>query len=290
MDSGRTSEFTAEQRRIITENNLISGDLSDFAIRYALFVWNGDDEATATKKATDRAALPCPGDNVLEMCKLKPAKKSKVGSASDIARLAAPKAAQVLYNALRIGPRLILRSTFELLRANMITRALSAVVLLAIDSVSLIKKRISKKQFVINVMLALMLLVGGTAGWYLGNNVVAWMLIENAVIGIIAGIIGAGVLGAGLGMIWEKIIGLFVKDDTCDMIVICNNVFAALAQDYLLNEDEARRTTENVRITPRVVQDMYAKKDKIAFAASIIAPEMDKIVSERAIISLSPDS
>ena len=288
MDCDGKSEFTAEQRRLIAENNLICGDLDDLTIRHALFVWSGDDPETARAKAVGGADLPCAGDAVLTMCKLTPAKKKKIGNASDIARLAAPKAAQVLYNAVRIGPRLILRSTFELLRANVITRVLSAVVLLAIDSVSLAKRRISKKQFVINVILALMLLVGGTAGWYLGNNIVSWMLIENIVIGIVAGIIGAGVLGAVLGIVWEKIVGLFVKDDMCDMIGICNEVFAALTKDYLFNESEARRAVESIVINARVAQDMYAQKDKAAFAADIIRPRLDEIINTRERIN-APD-
>ncbi|MCL2856060.1 MAG: hypothetical protein FWE21_10695, partial [Defluviitaleaceae bacterium] len=151
-------------------------------------------------------------------------KKSKVGSKEDLAKMAAPKAAQVLYNIVTIGPRLIMRSAFQLLRANIITRIISAVVLVSIDTYLFIRKRISLKQYIINVVMAALLLVGGTAGWYGGQNI-GYILFQNAVIGIIAGVIGAGVLGFAFSTIFEKIIGKFVKDDTKDMLEICNGVF-----------------------------------------------------------------
>ena len=90
-----------------------------------------------------------------------------------------------------------MRSAFQLLRTNIITRIISAVVLVSIDTYLFIRKQISLKQYIINVTMAALLLVGGTAGWYGGQNV-GYVLFENAVIGIIAGVIGAGILGFAL--------------------------------------------------------------------------------------------
>ena len=208
-------------------------------------------------------------------------KKSKIGSPSDIARMAAPKAAQVLYNALRVGPRVILRSAFELLRANTITRVLSAVVLLSIDTAALMRKRISKKQYFINITLAMMLLVGGTAGWYLGNNAVALVIAEGLAISIAAGIVGAGLLGAALGIMWEKVIGLFIKDDTADMLDICNRVFCELAAEYGLSEEEANEAVYMITINIEAIRRMYASSDKEAFAGNLIEPHMQELLKRR---------
>ncbi|MCL2361287.1 MAG: hypothetical protein FWC73_05695 [Defluviitaleaceae bacterium] len=206
--------------------------------------------------------------------------KKKVGSGSDIAKLAAPKGAQILYNALRVGPRLILRSAFELLRANMVTRVISVVVLLAIDKFSLIRGRISIKQFVINVTLALMLLVGGTAGWMLGSHVLG-LVLESLVLGIIAGIVGAGVLSAILTVIVNKIIHLFVTDDTEDMLDIYSKAFASLAEENLLNNEEIAEAKENIAMCKQLVQDMFVEEDKLAFAAVTLCPHVEKQVENR---------
>ena len=207
--------------------------------------------------------------------------KKSVGSANDIARLAAPKTAQMLYNAMRVGPRLILRSAFELLRANMITRVISVVVLLAIDKFSLIKGRISFKQFIINVTLALMLLVGGTAGWFLGSHALS-LVMESLVLGILAGLIGAGIISAGLSILVNKIIHLFVQDDTEDMLDIYNQCFSNLAREYGLNHDEICTAAENICMSKEHVRDIFTvKTDRMAFACSKLEPCVKDVVERR---------
>ncbi|MCL2378325.1 MAG: hypothetical protein FWC77_04275 [Defluviitaleaceae bacterium] len=207
--------------------------------------------------------------------------KKKIGSANEIARLAAPKTAQTLYNAMRVGPRLILRSAFELLRANMITRVISVVVLLVIDKFSLLRGRISFKQFVINVTLALMLLVGGTAGWMLGSHVLS-LIMESLILGIIAGIIGAGILSAVLSFIVNKIIHLFVQDDTEDMLDIYSQCFKALAKEYLLNKEEIDAAIDKIGMSKEMVRDIFTEKtDRPAFAHAALKPAVLSVTERR---------
>jgi len=207
--------------------------------------------------------------------------KKKIGSANDIARMAAPKTAQMLYNALRVGPRLILRSAFELLRANMATRVISVVVLLVIDKFSLIKGRISVKQFIINVTLALMLLVGGTAGWMLGSHALS-LIIENLILGIIAGLLGAGILSALLSFAVNKIIHLFVQDDTEDMLEIYSQCFAALAEEHMLNNEEICAVTDSICMSRELISDIFAKKtDRHGYAHAKLEPSVIAIAEKR---------
>ena len=256
----------------------------NYAMCYALALWNGADENTAISHAKNRQ---CPEPPTPEICKLSAKKKSMISNPDDIVRMAGPKAAKILFNILRAGPRVILRSAFELLRANAITRILSAVVLLAIDTVSLVKKRISKKQFVINTVLALLMTVGGTVGWLLGQQTAGMVLIENAVIAVAAGIIGAGVLGAGLGMLWERLVGLFIKDDTQDMMEILNNEFACLSQEYLLTTPEVEELTEAITIKPKNLKTLYAQCDKAHYARCTLEPYVAGIVHSRRKINIS---
>jgi len=207
-------------------------------------------------------------------------KQSKLSSKEDIAKLAAPKLAQVLFNIVHIGPRIILRSAYMVLRANIITRIISAAVLMVFDTISFIRKRISLRQYFINVILALMLLFGGTAGWYAGEYFIAWILIENAVLGFVICIIGAGFLGWIAGFVTEKIINRFFKDDSYDMLVICNEVFCGLAREHNLTPEQAEKAVESILINKSVVRNMYAAKDKVAFARDFIAPCLKDICSE----------
>ena len=196
--------------------------------------------------------------------------KLSLATPTDIARLTAPKAAQFLYNILRVGPRVILRSAFELLRANTITRVLSAIILLFFDTINLARGRISFKQYIINLTLALLLLVGGTAGWELGNNAVSLILIENMVIGIVAGLIGAGILGALLAVSWDKIVKRFIRDDEADMMFICNQIFDSIIKSDNLTREQAKEAAQKIKITPHLLRLMFAEKDREQFARRII--------------------
>jgi len=207
-----------------------------------------------------------------EALKLEILKKKGV-NANDIARLAAPKTAQMLYNALQVGPRLILRSAFQLLRANMVTRVISVVVLLIIDKFSLIRGRISLKQFIINVTLALMLLVGGTAGWMLGSHALS-LIMESLILGIIAGVIGAGILSAGLSWVVNRVIHLFTTDDTEDMLGIYTQVFAIMAEEYKLNNDEIEAAKDNINMCKQLIRDLFISRNKLAFAGEAVAPHV----------------
>ena len=204
-------------------------------------------------------------------------KKSKIANTQDLIKIAAPKSVQFLYNFISIGPRVILRSVFQLLRANTITRILSCVVLLSIDTVSLVRKKISLKQYVINASLALMLLVGGTAGWVFGGYLVSMALIENAAIGIIAALIGAGVFGAVSGFLWERFISLFLKGDTEEMLEIFNYEFYSEVTANSLNEDEIAIARDSIELTPEVTSEMFACEDRRDFAKSIICPAIEKL-------------
>ena len=204
-------------------------------------------------------------------------KKSKIANTQDLIKIAAPKSVQFLYNLISIGPRVIMRSVFQLLRANTITRILSCVVLLSIDTVSLVRKRISLKQYLINVSLALMLLIGGTAGWVFGGYLIGMTLIENAAIGIIAALIGAGVFGGMFGIIGERIISLFIKGDTEEMLEIFNYEFYKEVTANRLEESEISIVRDSIELTPEVASEMFAREDKRDFAKSIICPAIEKL-------------
>jgi hypothetical protein len=206
-----------------------------------------------------------------ENCLRLTVKKKKKANIRDVAKMAAPKTAQVVYNALRVGPRLILRSAFELLRANIITRVLSAIVLLSIDTVSFARKRISLKQYIIDITLAVMLVVGGTAGWNLGSRLGA-VVLENAMLLLLASMAGAGILGAALGAVAGRIIQAFVQDDNADMLVICNRVYDDLTQEYGINEEQQENLSDEIYICDKMLKDMFCQTDREEFARAYIEP------------------
>ena len=203
-------------------------------------------------------------------------KKPKIANTQELLKIAAPKSTQFLYNLLRVGPRVVLRSAFELLRANTITRILSAAVLLSIDTVSLAKGRISKKQYLINISLAFMLLFGGTAGWILGTAVVGLVLIENAAIGILAALIGAGTVGGAVAYLWERFIALFFKGDAEEMVDLLNQEFYREVSARCLKEEEILEVKNCIEFTAEATKEMFVSEDKNAYARNIICHAIEK--------------
>ena len=207
---------------------------------------------------------------------LKMKKKSKLASKDDVAKLAGSKAIQVLFNIVSIGPRIILRSAFQLLRANIITRLLSVIFLVVVDAISLVKGRISRKQFAINVGMALMLLVGGTAGWNLGTAAINQILIENVVLGLFGGILGAGIFGAVLGTIWEKIVGKFVTDDAHEMMCILNQEFNEMVNEYNIDSTTAEQLVEEIEIDVKTLRSIFSSTAREESCREILCPYFEK--------------
>ena len=207
---------------------------------------------------------------------LKMKKKSKLANKEDIAKMAGSKAIQVLFNLVSLGPRIILRSAFQLLRANIITRLLSVIFLVFIDVFSLIKGRISRKQFAINIGMALMLLVGGTAGWNLGTAAIEQILIENVVLGLVGGILGAGIFGAVLGTLWEKLIGMFVVDDAHEMMCVLNKEFNEMLCEFNLENTTAEKLVDEIEIDTKTLRTIFSSKTRKETCREVLCPYFEQ--------------
>jgi len=82
-----------------------------------------------------------------------------------------PKASQVVTNFLQLGPRVIMRSAIHLVRVNPLTRLISVLSLVVIDTVLYFRKQISRTQLIINLIFSASMLIGSTLGWYAGQGI-----------------------------------------------------------------------------------------------------------------------
>ena len=193
------------------------------------------------------------------------AKKSKIGNTEELAKITASKIAPMFYNIIQLGPRMILRGVFNLMRANIITRLISVVVLLVFDIYNFSKNKISKNQFIINVLLAFSLLVGGTIGWTGGQHAVN-IVVENVALAIIGGVVGAGILGALFGGIVEKVISKFIKSDFVEMLEIYNKEFVNLCKEYNINRFELSNLLEQITVTPYDLKTLFLRENREIYA------------------------
>jgi len=178
------------------------------------------------------------------------------------AKMIAPKVVTAFTNVVRMGPRIIFRSTVELLKANLITRIISCLSLLVIDIIDLVRKRISKIQFSKNVILSAILVLSGTLGWELGTY---WLSVELAgilVVEVIVGIIGAAVLSFFTNWVACKIADRFIRSDADQMMDIIDLHIADLSKE---EQDFIRE-----HITLAGLKKMYASDDREAYGLELV--------------------
>ncbi|MCL2197658.1 MAG: hypothetical protein FWB80_01930 [Defluviitaleaceae bacterium] len=192
---------------------------------------------------------------------MKKIKKFLVNKKDQGIKIIAPKVVTGLANIMRLGPRMIFRSTVELLRANLFTRILSCLTLLVVDVYDLVKGRISRTQFVKNVILSALLVVSGTIGWYWGS---AWIVLEifGGFVDIVGGIIGAGILSFLSNLLLDKASAKVIETDAQKMWKILDPYLAELSEE----EQEAIRDG----ITCTCLKKMYASEDRDAYAEELI--------------------
>jgi hypothetical protein len=158
---------------------------------------------------------------------------------------------------------------------------LSALVLVSVDIYSFAKKKISKKQLFINLILSIALLVSGTTGWVIGYNNVGRIIADNTVLWIITGFIGAGIFSSITDAIGKRILGKFLKTDVEDMVELFNEEFEHMVCEYELDEEEISTVAKEVHLNKRTCIDCYSKKDKKKYAREKLKPCFEKITAQK---------
>jgi hypothetical protein len=158
---------------------------------------------------------------------------------------------------------------------------LSALVLVSVDIYSFAKKKISKKQLFINLVLSVALLISGTTGWAIGYNSIGRIIADNTVLWIITGLIGAGIFSSVADAIGKRILGKFLKTDVEDMVELFNEEFEKLACEYALDEEETNAVAKEVHLNKRTCIDCYSKKDKKKYAREKLKPCFERITTQK---------
>ena len=194
-----------------------------------------------------------------------------------------PKAAQAFVNAFRPAGVAIYgaaakQAAVKLLRGNFITAAVSFVVFSIPNIVETFQGRISAKQLLKNSAELLGGIgIGALGAW--GGAAIGTAIAPGAGT-VVGGIVGglAGGFGGAAGT--KALADLIAEDDVNEMIDIISEEYSRIATDYLLSQDEGERVSVLLqnKIDGKLLKDMFASKDRKAFAASIIEP----IIAEEA--------
>jgi len=202
-----------------------------------------------------------------------PRKKiKKIIKGSDaVIKLAAPKVVTAGVNIMYMGPRIILRSTVQLLRANLLTRILSCITILILDVYDLGRKRISRLQFAVNLVLSLILVVSGTIGWEIGRR---WLIFEamGGLADIVGSIIGAGIVVFLSNFAFDKACNKLIESDAQKMWKIIN--------PYIEKLPDTERDPVRGSITNSCLKKMFACEDRETFAEDLVNTLHEMIEAE----------
>ncbi|MCL2762686.1 MAG: hypothetical protein FWD36_05715 [Treponema sp.] len=185
---------------------------------------------------------------------------------------AAPRLATILTNLITIGPRIILRSAFQLFRTNIWTRLISTLALVSFDIYNFAKKKISLKQLIVNMILSVTMLFSGMAGWIFGKNSIPATLAENTIIWVLAGIAGAGAASAVSVTVCRKLLGRILKSDVEDMLEFINNEFELMAQEQWLSDEQIDELAGRIKIDSKICVICFSKSDKKKYARELLQP------------------
>ena len=194
----------------------------------------------------------------------------------NLAKLILPKLATMAMNLVSIGPRVILRSAFQILRTNIWTRLISSLLLISFDLYSFVRKKISRRQLVINLILSLTLLIGGTTGWVFGTNSVSAIVAENTVIWILAGLVGAGILSSVSDLLCRKVLKKFLKSDVEEMLDLINEEFECMASEHALDDEQTAKLADTILVSEKTCLTCFCKHDKKKYAREVLEPYFQK--------------
>lgn len=267
-------------------------------VQYAVSRWNGESVDVALKNSL-YTGLRIGGNafvtTILSSQLTRTGLNSLLVPGSEaVIRLIGPKAAAVIVNAGRVGLKPIygaaaMKSAARMLRGGVIVNTVSFLVFTIPDTVELFRGRISGKQMIKNASST----IGGLAGAALGASggaalgTAIFPGVGTTVGGIVGGV--AGGIGVSIGV--DVIADLIAEDDADEMLDIIQMEFQNLAEEYLLNIDEAEHVSAELqsKLDLGKLKEMFASDNHHSYARDIIEPVIKTEVSKRTRIVLPDD-
>lgn len=171
----------------------------------------------------------------------------------------------------------------KVIARELLSNSVLVVVLSVPDIIDAFRGRISKEQLLAEIAVTGVGVAGATGG-ALGGAGLGTAILPGAgtVVGGVVGGVAGGVLGsAGT----EYVIDKFTESDAEKMISIIQNEFTELANEYVINKDEADTIVEEIQseIDSNFIKDMYSSDDREEFARNFMESLFEVQAAERTI-------
>lgn len=174
----------------------------------------------------------------------------------------------------------------KLLRGNLVTGAVTTVVLSSGDIARLISGRISGGQMLKNTTTTAAGVAGGAGGYAIGAGIGTMLLPGFGT--VVGGLIGGYLAGSAVSSASKTVLDVLIEDDAKAMLNIVEAELSKLAFDYLLSEAELKAILDQLQAIDlaKKLRDIYVSSDRPAKATELLEPFVVEIVKQRPRIML----
>ncbi len=270
-------------------------------ITFALSVWNGDDFSTAVERAVV-SGLKVGGVSFLSTILASQATRMGItaglrGGTDLLTKAMGSKVSGYIANGLQTGENIYgaaaMNNVSKLLRNNIITAAITVVILSGKDAIDMFKGRISSGQLFKNVTTTAGAVAGGAAGWVGGAAAGAAAgsfvpIIGTAAGAFVGGIIGSFAGGSLGGAATKGVLDAVIEDDAKKMLRIFEAELGKVLDHEFLTQNEAELLMESIKedIDYDALKDMYASGDYAGWAHNFIKERYNDIAMQREFIEM----
>ena len=186
----------------------------------------------------------------------------------------------------------------KVLRGNIVSGAVTTLLVSSGDLVRLFRGRMSAAQVLKNMTSTVAGVAGGSIGWMIGSA--AGAAVGSAIprvgpgIGrLIGGVSGALVCASGASKAAAALLHNLIEDDANAMLGILEETLCVLADEYVLGPEDASKVTErftDANDLPVKLRDMFASHDRPRFAAQWLRPLVEQQIRDRKRVTLPAEA
>ena len=267
------------------------------ALTLARSLWNGDSLDIAVEQAV-YSGVQIGGAAFISSIVSAQLMRTFVNSAltapsEAIVSLIGKNSSQSLASALRSGANVYgitaMNGADKLIQGNILAASVMTLVLSAGDIRNAFQGKISGKQLFKNMTIRAGSMTGAAIGAQLG--IYALNLVApgaGGAVTLIVSVAGSVAGGAAGGAVTSTVVGHFIEDDAVEMVRIIEETFCKLAQEYLLNEEEADIILSDLlrSLEGAALLDMFASSDRQSFADELVRSAIERLTRFRCRIIL----
>lgn len=253
-------------------------------VTFAAAIWNGEDWKEAIRMSVE-SGLKVAGttfvSSVLSAQIVRVVNHTVVGNviekgAKEVFKHLNPKVAEFYLKSHQCGIINIynepMNRASELFKNNLITGSVTVALMSIPSAVDLFRGRISGKQMFKDVSTTIATVEGGIVGQNIGRVIGARLIPIPKVGAFLGGLAGAALCSYFAQSATKYVLDSFIQDDAEEMLLIIEDVFVKMVNDYIVTESEAIDIMEDVqeRLDAKLLKDMYASDDREEFAETLM--------------------